>query len=310
MNREPERPDGNAAPGGAGESLFDWPRQTGHLGRVMEAIHERERRQRLRRSRRRWAVGVAAVALGASWLIFHRADVFTASGPDAIARAARITSPQRQVLPEGSIVELKDKAEIAVAYTDRERRVVLQRGEAHFEVRKETGRVFVVEAGGVEFRAVGTAFAVQLNARRVEMIVTEGRVAVGHGELRNGLADQAVTPTIVAAGSQAEVRFDGGETGRTQVQTLAPQQVSERLAWRVPRLELNETPLSEVVAAFNRHGPVRLRIGERGLGEVAISGILRADNAGTLLQVLESNYGIRAERDASGTMVLKAGRRR
>ena len=93
------------------------------------------------------------------------------------------------------------------------------------------------------------------------------------------------------------------------VQALLPQELNERLAWRVPRLELDETPLSEVVAAFNRHGRVRLEIGDRSLGELAISGILRADNAGTLVQVLERNYGIRAEQDESEVIVLRAGRR-
>jgi len=310
MKRDHEQADEGPPSANSGESLFDWPRRTGELDRVLHAIHERELCQAVRRSRRRWTVGTLAIVLGASWLTFYRADLFPGIKPSAPTRMAELDSPKLQILPDGSVVELRDEAQIAVAYNTSERRVVLRRGEAHFEVRKDAGRVFVVDAGGVEFRAVGTAFAVQVTAQHVAMIVTEGRVAVDRGELhRNPESEQTPTATIVDAGSRAEIRLDGHAAGLPQIQTLAPQQLSERLAWRVPRLELSETRLAEVVAAFNRHGHVRLRIGDDALSEVAISGSLRADNASTLLRVLESNYGIRAERDAAGAIVLRAGQR-
>jgi transmembrane sensor len=56
--------------------------------------------------------------------------------------------------------------------------VVLERGEAHFQVAKNPARPFVVVARGVEIRAVGTAFSVGLESTRVEVLVTEGQVAV------------------------------------------------------------------------------------------------------------------------------------
>jgi transmembrane sensor len=68
------------------------------------------------------------------------------------------------------------------------RRVILQRGEAHFEVTKNPQRPFLVTAAGIDIRAVGTAFGVQLGTTAVEVLVTEGRVSVekSAGSSRNG----------------------------------------------------------------------------------------------------------------------------
>lgn len=306
MRNDRELPDDDEPASNAGEALFDWPRESGRLGEVMAEIRERERRSQIRRRRQTWTAGALAIVLLVGGLAFYRSPTGLDDSPGRLARAAKVTVPDRQVLPDGSLIELKGDAEVTVNYTEGERRVVLRRGEAHFEVKKDARRAFVVDAAGIEFRAVGTAFAVQLEARRVEMIVTEGRVAVARADAPR---EASVALAIVDAGSQAEVHLDGQTAGRPAVQALQPQQLTERLAWRIPRLELSETPLAEVVAAFNRFGRVRIEIGDRALDSLAISGILRADNAGALVRVLESNYGIRAEQGIAETIVLRAAER-
>ena len=157
----------------SGESLFGWLRQSGRLGQVMAAIDERERRLRVRRSRQKSAVGVLTLVLLVGGGAYYRTTGFPTPGAPITTKVAKVMAPDRQVLPDGSLMELKGDAQVVVSYTEDERRVVLRRGEAHFEVREDAGRVFVVDAGGIEFRAVGTAFAVQLGATRVGMIVTE-----------------------------------------------------------------------------------------------------------------------------------------
>jgi len=84
---------------------------------------------------------------------------------------------EKRALPDGSVVELKDGSRIDVEYAPELRRVRLH-GEAHFVVAKDATRPFVVEAGGVAVRAVGTAFNVRLEGGTVDVLVTEGRVQV------------------------------------------------------------------------------------------------------------------------------------
>src|SRR5690606_39177778 len=89
-----------------------------------------------------------------------------------------VSLPDRSVLADGSVVELRPGAQIAVDFTDQVRRLTLISGEAHFQVSKDPTRPSVVAAAGIEVRAVGTAFFVELAAATVEVVVTEGSVAI------------------------------------------------------------------------------------------------------------------------------------
>lgn len=156
---------------------LDWPLQAGCVDPVLKEIEACVRERRVCR-RRRWtsiaAVGVAAavVAIG---LLAPRGLFFAERAPSS---TTIVSAPERQVLPDQSVIELKGGAVVRVAYSDSERRVELVRGEAHFQVAKNPGRPFVVAAGALEVKAVGTAFAVQLAPAAVEVLVTEGRVAL------------------------------------------------------------------------------------------------------------------------------------
>jgi ferric-dicitrate binding protein FerR (iron transport regulator) len=85
-------------------------------------------------------------------------------------------------------------------------------------------------------------------------------------------------------------------------------EVGSKLAWRVPRLEFNETALSEVVGLLNRQSGNRINLASPELGRVEISGALRADNIEPLLQMLETNYGIRVVRAPDGRIELQRGK--
>ena len=299
MKPEPDRIAPDLDPD-SGRTPLDWPRHTGRIDQVMEAIAVRQRRQR----RRRWQAVIgatAALVVSALWFSVHWRPQPQISAP-VVARTI-ISAPEQRTLPDGSIVELKPGAAIAVDFAGEYRRVALHKGEAHFQVAKNPARPFIVAAGGVEFRAVGTAFSVQLSATKVEMLVTEGRVAVDRPAAPASAAADATPLAIVDAGSQVAVDLGTGKV-IAPPQPLSPVQLNENLAWRVPRLNLSDTPLSEVVAALNQHHSVPLELSDPALGRLAISGILRADNVEPLLRMLEDNYGIHAIHE-HGKIVLR-----
>jgi len=76
----------------------------------------------------------------------------------------------------------------------------------------------------------------------------------------------------------------------------------------VPLLEFHATPLADVVPVINRHATVRVKLAEPELGKLRLSGVLRADNVAVLLQILESSYGVRAERTSAAEVVLTPAR--
>lgn len=280
---------------------LDWPQHAGQADAVTREIEGFVRRRR----RQRMGIATACLAVvlagGFTW------RQWSVREPGA-AVSTVVSLPSTQTLPDGSRMELRSGAEVAVEFTSAStgpRRVVLRRGEAHFTVTKNPDRPFIVDTGGVAVRAVGTAFSVQQADSRVEVVVTEGRVALDGPER----AGEALA--FVDAGSHAVMAT---AAPAPKVAALSAAEMGEKLSWRVARLEFNGTPLRDVVALFNRHaailpegGQTRLVLGDAALESLPLSGMLRADNLPVLLKILESSYGIHAEPGAAGELVLRRG---
>jgi len=83
----------------------------------------------------------------------------------------------------------------------------------------------------------------------------------------------------------------------------------ERLVWRVPLLEFSGTPLADVIPMFNRHQAAgrstQLVLADRALGELQVSGVLRADNIGAFLRLLQNEFGIVAEPHGDSTVLRR-----
>ncbi|MGH7959503.1 MAG: FecR family protein [Opitutaceae bacterium] len=292
-------------------AVLDHPRRAGHSGSMLHEFRARASR-RLRRR-----VGVSAAALcallvtGNLWQS-RRTMVPVAIEATPIPVGAIVTTPEKRLLPDGSIAELKAGAQITVTYDGAFRRVALRHGEAHFEVAADVTRPFVVEAGGIEVRAVGTAFAVQLGHQEVEVLVTHGRVAIDRpvaaapiGSGRNTASDTLAT---VDAGELVVVDVSPQPNARPVVTAVPATELRERLAWREPRLEFTDTPLPDAIAFMNRHSAgrqgVRFVIDDPALATMEVSGFFRADNGDTFVRMLEASFGVKAER-AGNTITLR-----
>jgi transmembrane sensor len=91
----------------------------------------------------------------------------------------RLGEIRRVPLADGSLVAINTKTALEVAMKPKSRRIVLKEGEAWFQVAKDPQRPFVVAAGAVRVRAVGTAFSVRRGDEAgagVDVMVTEGVV--------------------------------------------------------------------------------------------------------------------------------------
>lgn len=263
-------------------------------GRVMaRELAARMRRRRFRRLSGWGAAIAASLALAFTMAKFPDRRHVAASAPVVIR-------PESEVLPDGSRVELNQRAEIAVDFNERMRAVRLVKGEAHFSVAADATRPFVVSAGAVAVRAVGTAFAVRLEETAVDVIVTEGRVAVERPERQ-----ASDSPVLVDAGDRVRVAAQGGASfEKPAVLPVEPAELERRLAWRGPRLELNGTPLADAVAVFNRENSLRIVVHDPSLARMRLSGIFRADNAEGFVRILEETYGVVVKRDP-GSVVLQ-----
>ncbi len=278
-------------------ALLSRPRMAGRADEMTVALQARVARRRRRRTGAALATLLLILSGGAVW------RELTPERPFPPAANAVVIVAQRQILSDGTVVELRPGAEIRSDYSGPLRRVALRRGEAVFHVAKDAHRPFVVTAAGVELRAVGTAFAVQVADDGVEVVVTEGQVAVERPMPAPAATESTTSPpppppaysTLLDAGNRISLDLLPGAAA-PQVVEISAAEIAERLAWRAPRIEFSNTPLAEAVALMNRHATVQLIVDDAKLAGVPVNGLFRADNTDALVRLLEASFGVSSER--------------
>lgn len=250
------------------------------------------------RRRIRWfapTMFAAAAAVLAIFLVLEDAGTNAPEPPLAL-----------RLLEDGSSVELNHDAVLRQAFTEDERRVELVRGEAYFSVVSNPGRPFVVHAGGVDVRAIGTAFSVRLDAGAVEVLVTEGRVGVSHEQEHSPAPAAVETPTLVDAGHRATVDLSSG--AEPQVSVATPAQISRHLGWQPHLLDFSSAPLAVAVDEFNRRNRIQFEIADAELAAMPIVASIRSDNVEGFAQFLAAAPGVLIERRADDTIVVRRKR--
>ncbi len=258
-------------------------------------------RGRRRHRRLRWLAAPVLAAAAALIIIALRPAHLAPASPRAISTALAAQC-ERQTLADGSVIELNRGARVSVKFTQELRRVRLERGEAHFVVAKDATRPFVVDAGGVTARAVGTAFNVRLAPQDVEIVVSEGRVAVG--TVANAIPEAA---PVLEARQRAVVALHRAVRAPA-IATMSEASLAERLAWQPRLLDFSDAPLGEVVAEFNRRNPVQLVLGNAALRGLRVNASIRSDNVEGFVRLLESAFDLRSEWRNETELLLRASR--
>jgi len=219
---------------------------------------------------------------------------------------------ERVALADGSVIELNAETKVRVTLTPTNRRVELVAGEAHFTVAHDRARPFIVSASGVAVRAVGTAFNVRLASTAVEVLVTEGKVSVAEAEsVVPNVRPSPVSTTYVAANERTLVNLPSlTNTAQSApaVERITPATVRDALSWQERKLAFSETPLSEVVAQFNRRNRLQLILGDAALAERPVGGTFAADNVEGFVRLLESGTTITVERQGETHVILRTKR--
>lgn len=254
----------------------------------------------------RMAAVAAALVLGAlAWWPTARP-----LAPEPLSYATAAGGYQSFRLADGSILELNADSEATVQIAAHERRVTLRRGEAHFRVVRDAARPFVVAAAGVQVRAVGTAFNVRLAGADVAVLVTEGKVQVDPAPgAKDPGADAGVRALLVARERTVVLATPRGAVpAPLRVEQVTAEGVREELSWQERKLVFRETPLRDVIAQFNRHNVVQLKIGDAELAARPVGGTFAADNVGVFVRLFEESGDIVAERRGEREIVLRRAR--
>lgn len=195
-------------------------------------------------------------------------------------------------LTDATKLVLNTDTELKVDYDAERRRIVLDRGEALFEVAHNPGRPFYVEVGNDYIRAVGTVFTVRRDARGIEVMLLSGRVVVGEtGAARPRLA--------LNPGDRLRL----GEGTNPAIDRPV---IDDVTAWRRGQLVFNATPVPAAVAEMNRYSARPIVLREALPGNARLSGVFETGESEAFARNLAAIYGLRAVETRDGYVLQGA----
>jgi transmembrane sensor len=195
-------------------------------------------------------------------------------------------------LADGTRLTLAGGADIRVRYTSHDRIVELRRGTLFADVTHDERRPFRIDAGNARITDLGTRFEVSTKPANVRVTVESGEVRLGSsawfGARMDLSADQA------AMLDQTDLhRIDNAGAGGVA-------------RWRREWVEYRDAPLTRVIADLESVSPLPIRIGDRTLAALRVSGRIRLTDPVRQLDNLSVIHTFAVTR-RDGTLLLTQG---
>ena len=190
-------------------------------------------------------------------------------------------------MEDGSRVIANTNSRLSVSVTKTQRQVVLDQGEAFFEVEHDPTRTFDVVVDNMIVRAVGTAFSVYRDDGEVKIVVTQGIVEV----IRPVAQQSGDTPT------EERSRLHPGQVARygnsvKEVVTVGKEELARKLSWRQGMLAFEGEPLQQVIEQFSRYNDIQLEVSE-DIRDVRVGGYFNSNDVAGMLNALQGNFGVK-----------------
>ncbi|HTD62460.1 MAG TPA: FecR domain-containing protein [Gemmatimonadaceae bacterium] len=198
------------------------------------------------------SVSAAVVLISTTYVISR---VVTVQSVPVSYMAMRGETPHEQRLPDGARVVLAPDSRLSFSIDRVGNHVATLVGEASFTVEHRADRVFLVRAGNIETRDLGTEFDVRAYPG------SDARVAVKSGRV------SVKTPY----GSEI---LEGGRLGQVDIATHAVRVTSVGEAyfdWTAGRLAFTDTPLREVAETIGRKYNIDIEIADASLAAVPVT---------------------------------------
>jgi transmembrane sensor len=187
-------------------------------------------------------------------------------------------------LPDGSVLTLAPRTDIAIDFSGSARRLTLSQGEAYFKVHPDKSKPFIVRTGELTVTAVGTAFDVRSESGRTIVTVQEGTVDIAairrEKSLKGGWR--------VSAGYQ--VSYDAARSDAR----LSSVDAVHALSWREGRLQYFNAPLEDVVKDVSRYSAQPIVVEDPRVGKLSFTGTVFVNSIGDWLGAIQSTFPVRA----------------
>lgn len=216
----------------------------------------------------RIAASVSVVALVSFWLYLNffgsypssvkLADVtpITPLVPIGISREIRndSDSPKKVTLEDGSIITLQPESSLTLPekFAPLER-VVSLKGEAFFDIERDTLRPFFVYSREVVTKVLGTSFTIKAREsdKQITVAVKTGKVSV----FTNPVIKQKPSSEVILTPNQQAV-YDRNDIIVTKKLVEKPELILEKPT--IFMMKYNETPVSEIFTALEKNYGVQI----------------------------------------------------
>jgi transmembrane sensor len=229
------------------------------------------------------------VAVGAWWELRGLVEV-----PVPIYATAR-GEQHDFVLSDGSQLALGGLSTVSVDYSGKLRQLVLDAGEAYFEVAPNPSRPFVVQAGKLRVTAVRTAFNIRRSDDVVEVVVVHGSVDV-----------RAVDASAADSSATQQLRLEAGRqivTGSGDWSVRAAD-LNQALSWRSGSMVFVDENLALVVANLNRYATHPVVLVDPEIGKLRYTGIVVQGREEGWVAAMEAVLPVHATRDDQDRVLL------
>lgn len=284
------------------------------MGKFLAERDETAAHRRARRARARpLLVGAAAALLlvigSIGWLALRpvapaHAPPGSSGRPSPVQMAELRAGEKAQSvrLPDGSLVRLAAHTILDVRFGGSERRSLLERGLALFQVAHEE-RPFVVGAGGGSVTAHGTVFEVGLSAdRHVSVRLIEGVIDV---RLPANGGRERERPVKRLQGAGAIVFMAGAERADGAPATAPSRTPATAAAASEGPRDFDGIRLADLLSIANRDLSRPIRLADPALADERISGRFRTDDADLLSERIALLLGLAIDRSDPRAIVLR-----
>jgi transmembrane sensor len=186
---------------------------------------------------------------------------------------------QVRLLPDGTRLMLNTDTRLEVRFDSHTRRILLDRGEASFDVARQPAWPFVVSVDGREIRALGTSFVVRHDApQSFSVTLVEGRISVSDAPQE-----------MLSAGERLQL-------SKSAPAIVDRPEIGRLTAWEQGRVEFEDTPLIDAAAEMNRYSTKRVIVDDAVAAKLRIGGVFRAGDSEEFVRIAAVALGLRVER--------------
>lgn len=251
------------------------------------------RAPRLRAPRRKaWPIlfGLAAATAAAIIVVALSGKVWF-SEPNFQTFVTPVGGHKVLKLADGSQIELNTNTVVRVGLKEASRRVILEKGEAFFDIKHDATRPFIVDVGAHRVVDLGTKFVVRDDTKRLQVTLIEGKARLESANA--GTQALLLTPGDVAVATATTMSL----TARSPVSAAA------QLGWRKGLLIFANTTLGDVAAEFNRYNTTKLIITDQRTASIAIGGTFQAGDVHAFADVARGLLRLKVQ-NHDGTIVI------